>query len=634
MTRSVMSDVPNPLFDVNGNPYSGAVLKAYLPGTTTSTSIAIDSAGGSPQTSITYNAEGKLEVSGNEILPYIDRKHKWGIFANATDATANTPFYMGPFDNVEKTADSVQVVKQFATLALAVADTGLVDGDVLTTGDRGGATWNVVLSSTVTENTYNIVQCTGVGTLSLVLRLEEQTNIEAVGAVGDDATDNAGVLNHLTTLNGRFFIPKDKTFLYTPPLKINSSGLELVGENRYTSRLKTTATAANAIELGTLAAISGNILRNFRLVGNSTNNHGIVIGDTNPLYYCITLDLEHMYIENFTKVGYAGIYPVRTWWFDTSKCTIENCYNNIHIAANAVITTMRIGKSTTIRNATNNGLLIEGVATVDTITIDNNTSFEYCEKEAIKSTATKLIINMDNVYFEQNSASGTGILDITGGSGVIDYAILNMTNCVTDAPLAGDSMNLSYVRKSNIKDCHGWQAQPIVTDANCDIDFYNLNGQASSDFLTAVKIMLGKLRATEYAPATGKWVHYNSDSHIYDGHLASEQSTAPTIVIAVAAGTSASAIITAGSTDTTGRIEITYGSGSWSNGAQATVTFNKAYTDTKYAIILQPVGTKAATQQTNGLSPSIVTSSTFTVDLLIAETSSGLAYYNYFVIEY
>lgn len=102
-TFSVMSDVPNPIIvDAAGTAGSGYVLKAFLPGTTTSTSIAIDGDGSSPQTSITANAEGKWEVTGNEILPYIDRTHKWGIFANATDATANTPFYMGPFDNVEK----------------------------------------------------------------------------------------------------------------------------------------------------------------------------------------------------------------------------------------------------------------------------------------------------------------------------------------------------------------------------------------------------------------------------------------------------------------------------------------------------------------------------------------------------
>ena len=93
------------------------------------------------------------------------------------------------------TADGV-IVKNFATLALAVADTGLVDGDALniaerTTGNSGGAMWNVVLSSTVTENTYNIVQCTGVGTLSLVLRVDGEVDVRAVGCTGDGTTDDS-----------------------------------------------------------------------------------------------------------------------------------------------------------------------------------------------------------------------------------------------------------------------------------------------------------------------------------------------------------------------------------------------------------------------------------------------------------
>jgi len=110
MTWSVMADVPNPIIvDAAGTAGSGYVLKAYLPGTTTATSIVIDSDGSSPQASLTANSEGKWEVSGNEVLPYIDRDHKWGIFVNQTDADANTPFYMGPFDNVALVGDSSSV---------------------------------------------------------------------------------------------------------------------------------------------------------------------------------------------------------------------------------------------------------------------------------------------------------------------------------------------------------------------------------------------------------------------------------------------------------------------------------------------------------------------------------------------
>lgn len=121
MAWTVMSDVPNPITNSSGAPYSGAVLKAYLPGTTTSTSIAIDSSGSSPQTTITANSEGKWEVSGNEILPFIDRTHKWAIFANATDATNNTPAYMGFFDNVPQTfASNAFYSSSYSTLAAAL----------------------------------------------------------------------------------------------------------------------------------------------------------------------------------------------------------------------------------------------------------------------------------------------------------------------------------------------------------------------------------------------------------------------------------------------------------------------------------------------------------------------------------
>lgn len=147
-TWSVLSGVPNPLFDSNGDPFSGAVLKAFLPGTTTSTSIAIDSAGSSPQSSITFNAEGQLEVTGSEILPYIDRESKWGIFANAVDAAANTPFYMGPFDNVEKVLDGlITINRSFDNVAAMVASTNLSAAGTVSTagqftaGGGGGGTY-------------------------------------------------------------------------------------------------------------------------------------------------------------------------------------------------------------------------------------------------------------------------------------------------------------------------------------------------------------------------------------------------------------------------------------------------------------------------------------------------------------
>jgi len=85
------------------------------------------------------------------------------------------------------------------TLNDAIIDLTIQDGDTLnvkerTTGNRGGAIWDVVLSSSVTTNTFNIVQCTGVGALALVLRIDNSIYVRTIGAVGDDSTiDNAAL---------------------------------------------------------------------------------------------------------------------------------------------------------------------------------------------------------------------------------------------------------------------------------------------------------------------------------------------------------------------------------------------------------------------------------------------------------
>ena len=197
MSWSILAGLPNPVIvDAAGTAGSGYVLKAYLPGTTTSTSLAIDSAGSSPQASITANADGIWEVSGNEVAPYIDRTCKWGIFINATDAAANTPFYMGPFDNVEAVASrsDISFAKNFATLAEAIADTLLIDGDLVIIGDRENAEFNVVLAASVTIDTHGVIQCTGVGTLALDIVLKPTMSTVNFGAVTTAAVNNTAAI--------------------------------------------------------------------------------------------------------------------------------------------------------------------------------------------------------------------------------------------------------------------------------------------------------------------------------------------------------------------------------------------------------------------------------------------------------
>tara|TARA_R110000744_G_scaffold250022_1_gene366233 strand:- start:313 stop:2214 length:1902 start_codon:yes stop_codon:yes gene_type:complete len=85
--------------------------------------------------------------------------------------------------NVIKTEVSRNFIHNEPTLSDAVLSTDISIGDSInikerTIGADNGGIWDVVLSSTVTENNYNIVQCTGIATLSLVHRVQTRTNTD------------------------------------------------------------------------------------------------------------------------------------------------------------------------------------------------------------------------------------------------------------------------------------------------------------------------------------------------------------------------------------------------------------------------------------------------------------------------
>ncbi|MCP4056660.1 MAG: hypothetical protein GY738_04940 [Pseudoalteromonas sp.] len=76
-------------------------------------------------------------------------------------------------------------VAESMTLSAAIASTTIKEGMELTISDRGDATFNVVLASGVTPNTFDVVQCTGDATLALELVITDSYKPKAFGAKGD-----------------------------------------------------------------------------------------------------------------------------------------------------------------------------------------------------------------------------------------------------------------------------------------------------------------------------------------------------------------------------------------------------------------------------------------------------------------
>ena len=80
------------------------------------------------------------------------------------------------------------------TVALATADTSLVVGNVVILKDRASGVFDVVSTSGVTPNTFDVIISTADALISFVLRTNGTVNVKAFGATGDGTTDDTAAI--------------------------------------------------------------------------------------------------------------------------------------------------------------------------------------------------------------------------------------------------------------------------------------------------------------------------------------------------------------------------------------------------------------------------------------------------------
>jgi len=107
--------------DVNGDPYSGAVLKFYAAGTSTNIPVATSQTGTPTVTSVALNSAGFPEVSSNVVVLFIDQDFKVALYPTQAAADSNTGA-LWTIDNIDP----------FAVLTLP---TNLTDINALTPSD-------------------------------------------------------------------------------------------------------------------------------------------------------------------------------------------------------------------------------------------------------------------------------------------------------------------------------------------------------------------------------------------------------------------------------------------------------------------------------------------------------------------
>lgn len=277
------------------------------------------SAGGAPM----YNGSPvRLDVDGNFSIKILDRNDSQTYYienifegqpVTVEELPGLTDTTIYPIVETYIINDLSQAY-EFATLDDAVTSTiSFPPGKVInikerTTGNGGGAMWDVVLASSVTPNTFNIVQCTGAPTLALVLRLDE-IKVEQWGAIGDNAsgsgTDNTPVFNavmeHLISVSGGVaeigegnfalddFTISDKNIVFQGTDTGNKYGTEFSGTvlsnvvgARFVARLKGTST----VPLFSTGAAEGSGFRNLQIKENSVSasDYGLFIDSSSTIF--------------------------------------------------------------------------------------------------------------------------------------------------------------------------------------------------------------------------------------------------------------------------------------------------------------------------------------------------------------
>lgn len=339
--------------DENGDAANGFVLKAYLPGTTTATSIAINKNGGSPQSTITLNSQGHYEVSGNEVIPHIDQEFKYAIFRNASDAAANSNPYFGFIDNVTLASISDDfTVDSYATLRGKTSSI-YADGNAITVTDDGIAGQFVVKTGTVTDNGGTLIVFTDDSNRYVERLYVTAINVKWFGALGDGVTDDAAALDtalaaaETLSIDSVFF--PSGTYLTTASLTlrtgvtvrgVGSQSIILIGGNN-TRALKGDILEGIIIEKlffdGQKPTVGWETTNNFdfgiRLGENATSRSIKNVVIRNCTFKDIGLD--GIYIENYSnvKIAECDFINCRRWGIvpqaeahDGMYCSIEDCW--------------------------------------------------------------------------------------------------------------------------------------------------------------------------------------------------------------------------------------------------------------------------------------------------------------------
>lgn len=315
-----MAFSPTSFLSVNYRDFKNYWLKVYEPGTTTPKVMAIDSTGTPTVAKFELNKDGFIESAGGAlVIPFVDDSYDAWLFPTEPEADANDT------TNAERIADNITGVngigsnnanvKTFDTLALAVAETDVTkmfEGAALnikerTPGNDGGAMWDAVLSTSVTENPYDIVQCVGIPTLSVVLRKGHKIIASQYGAA--TGVDDSTLVQAIIDLNKGRYIQFDKGYavkgVTLDDSTYNSTELESLQSLILVQRVDGSDNTFGGAFIGILIKDCDGVVATIRMDGNRLNQ------PDEEHVYCMAIaggSNHHFPFLEFNQIRGDGIY--------------------------------------------------------------------------------------------------------------------------------------------------------------------------------------------------------------------------------------------------------------------------------------------------------------------------------------
>jgi hypothetical protein len=334
--------------DSSGNPASGYVIKAYLPGTTTVTPMAIDKNGTTTVTSVTLNANGVPAVSGNQVVLYIDREFKYGVFADSTAAAANSSPTYGFYDNVKIDAfisgNYSSIVDDYTEL-LALDPDDFTVGDIVYVTDNGIAGQFVVTTGSATDNGGTIkTNATWNSSSKHFKRIGHEFVTPDMFGVGSDANYTTQMQNFLNYIRdtgssgkgtGATYRCDGVITLQSTSTSVKNYVIDWCGSTIDFSN--TALTTGDMFTIGATSQANGHDsemvkMANLKILGpESGSPYG---GDTPTtstvgLYmnYCLNYDISNIYIQGF----YQGLNKEFCFPGKISRMEIKSCYIGAYI---------------------------------------------------------------------------------------------------------------------------------------------------------------------------------------------------------------------------------------------------------------------------------------------------------------